>query len=133
MAVIVEQSWPFAAAPVLIDLAKSLAADPEALSKLSMDRTTAAYKMQFGVAKSFHKRTIDITKKHKFSLNLDEATGKSSTARVLTILVNFVDPVSTKVTTQHLVSLELIKLILRVSTMLSKHSLIATKSHGRTA
>lgn len=53
LATMTEQSWPFSAAPVLISLAKSLASDPEALNQLSMDRTSASYKMNYGLAESF--------------------------------------------------------------------------------
>ena len=108
LATVAEQSWAFSAAPVIIDLAKSLASDPEALSKLSMDRTSASYKMNHGLAESFRQRTLNILRKVKFSLNIDEATS-SGTKRVLTILVNYVDPVSKRPTLEHLGSVNLVR------------------------
>ena len=104
----VEQSLPFSTVPIIIDLAKSLASDPETLNNLKMDRTTASYKLQHGLSKSFRERTVRVLKKTKFSLNIDEATS-SSTARVLTILVNYVDPVSKRLNLEHLGSLSLVR------------------------
>jgi hypothetical protein len=39
-------------AAVLIDLAKELAKDPQALDSLSMDRTSASYKLTYGLCKT---------------------------------------------------------------------------------
>ena len=103
-----EQSWAFSSASVIIDLAKSLASDPEALSSLKMDRTTASYKLRFGLAASFRNRTLSILKKTKFSLNIDEATS-SNAARVLTILVNYVDPATKVLSVEHLASVSLVR------------------------
>jgi len=74
LAVAAELSWPFTSVPVIINLAKALAADPEALNSLSMDRTTSSYKMKFGLAETFTERTLEILQQNKFSLNIDEAT-----------------------------------------------------------
>ena len=49
LGVIAEHSLPFTMAPVLITVAKELAKDRQVLSDLSMDRTTASYKMQYGL------------------------------------------------------------------------------------
>ena len=37
----------------IVDLAKELAKDPEALSRLKMERTAYGYKLENGVAKTF--------------------------------------------------------------------------------
>lgn len=108
LSVIAEQSWAFTAAPVLINLAKSLASDPEALSRLSMDRTSASIKMKFALAPSITARTVALMKQQKFSLNIDESTSTNSTSRVLTVLVNVFDRSVGKVTTQHLSSISLV-------------------------
>ncbi|KAG1658741.1 T-complex protein 1 subunit gamma [Nymphon striatum] len=50
LGVIAEHSLPLSMAPVLIGLSKKLAKDSKALTKLSLDRTTAAYKLRFGLA-----------------------------------------------------------------------------------
>jgi hypothetical protein len=44
-----ENTLPFSLAPGLIKLCKKLAEGPKALSKLTMDRTSASYKLQCGV------------------------------------------------------------------------------------
>ena len=48
-----EKNFNFTDAPVLIQLAKSLAKDSESLAELNIDRTSASYKMQFGIGKTF--------------------------------------------------------------------------------
>lgn len=58
-----EQGWSFSRVPVAISIARALAQDPEALSALSMDRTTASYKMKFGLTQTFRNRTVEILKK----------------------------------------------------------------------
>ena len=47
-----ENTLPFTMAPKLIELTKAMSADETALSKLSMSRTTASYKMRYGLAKT---------------------------------------------------------------------------------
>lgn len=59
---IAEKSLPFNITPDLIGLAKELSRDQQALSELSMDRTTAAIKMRLGVMET----------------NIDEATSNDS-------------------------------------------------------
>ena len=47
-----EKNITFPDAPDLIQLAKTLTTDSEALAELSIDSTAASYKMQFGVGKT---------------------------------------------------------------------------------
>lgn len=101
-----EQSWAFSAAPVLISLSKTLAADPEALNELSMDRTSASIKMRHGLGPSFQQRTINLMKTNKFSLNMDESTSSGS-SQVVTILVNVFDCAVGRVALHHLTSFSL--------------------------
>ena len=75
-------------APVLLNLAKELAKDQKALDGNSMDRTSATYKMKFGLAKTFHEKTIEHLDNGFFSLNLDEAT-RNNHHRVLAVLVSY--------------------------------------------
>ena len=58
LAMMAENCLPMTMAPVLIDLAKQLAGDPKALGSLSMDRTSASYKMTHGVHKTMQDRTV---------------------------------------------------------------------------
>lgn len=63
---IAEHSLPFTMAPVLIDVAKELAKDKHVLSELSMDRTTASYKMQHGLKKTVLEGTLENIRKMPF-------------------------------------------------------------------
>ena len=81
-----EKNLTFSDAPDLIQLAKTLATDSEALAELSIDRTAASYKMQFGVGKTFADELTTNLRKNFFSLNIDEAISKSS-KRALSFLV----------------------------------------------
>ena len=56
LGVIAEHSMPMTMAPVVIALAKELAKDSKMLSTLSMDRTSAGYKM-YGLEKTFRDKT----------------------------------------------------------------------------
>ena len=68
-------------APVLINLAKTLALDRKALEGLSMDRTSASYKLRFGLSETILNETIQNLKSCKFSLNIDEDTSKKKTEK----------------------------------------------------
>ena len=104
-----EHSLPFTLAPVLTDLTKTLAEDPKALAHLSMDRTTASYKMTYGVAETFKERIVRNMRQTPFSLNIDESTS-SNDKRVLAVLVSFYNKVSSSVVCEHMESVELIKI-----------------------
>ena len=74
-----EHSLPFTMAPVIVNLARMLAEDKVALSRMKLSRTSAQYKMVHGLGKTFSDRILSNTGKLPFSANLDEAT--SSTAK----------------------------------------------------
>ena len=103
-----EKNLNFTDAPDLIQLAKSLAKDSEALAELNIDRTSASYKMQFGVGKTFADELAVNLRKNYFSLNIDEATSKSS-KKVLSFLVSYFSPEDNKVVVRHLHSASVIK------------------------
>lgn len=105
---IAENSLPFTMAPKLVDLAKGLAKDTKALNHLSMDRTSASYKMKFGMGKTYFDRTVSNMKRFKFSLNMDESTS-TNLHRVLTVLVSYFSPETSSVVVEHFTSIDLIK------------------------
>ena len=72
-----ETGLPFAQIPLLIDFAKELARDEKALAKLSMDRTTASYKLKYGLSKTFKEDLNKELNEELFSLNIDEATSNN--------------------------------------------------------
>ena len=108
LAVLAEQSWSFSAAPVVIQLAKNLAADPEALDRLSMDRTSASIKLRHGLAPAVTSRVISLLQQNKFSLNIDESTS-GNCSRILTVLVNVFDDSVGRIVMYHLTSVSLLR------------------------
>ncbi|CAL8239607.1 unnamed protein product [Gadus morhua 'NCC'] len=69
-----EHSLPFIMAPVIVNLARMLAEDKVAPSRMKLSRTSAQYKMVHGLGKTFSDRILSNTGKLPFSVNLDEAT-----------------------------------------------------------
>ena len=107
LATLANHSLPFTKAPVLLDLARELAKDPKALTSNSMDRTTASYKMRFGMAQTIHTNTVASMKSGYFSLNIDESTSNNLN-RVLAVLVSFYSPTQKEVVVQHLKSISVV-------------------------
>ena len=104
--VIAEQSFPLSIAPVLVDLAQTLALDKMALAQLK--RTEATYKMVNGLARTFSERTVYQLNRCPFSLNVDESTCNSN-KKVLAMLVSYYHEDKEKVVVEHLGSLEVQK------------------------
>ena len=73
-----ENTSPFTMAPKLIELTKVMNADKTALTKLSMSRPTASYKMRFGSAKTIEVQLSEELQNKYFLLNIDEATNDTS-------------------------------------------------------
>ncbi|XP_033638505.1 uncharacterized protein LOC117299151, partial [Asterias rubens] len=107
LGVIAEHSMPMTMAPVVIALAKELAKDSKMLSTLSMDRTSAGYKM-YGLEKTFRDKTLAHIKHSPFCLNIDESTS-SNNKRVLGVLVSYYSADEGRVMVEHLAALELIR------------------------
>lgn len=105
-AFLAENSLPFTAGPKLLDLAKTLAKDSKALQSTSMCRTTAAYKMKFGLAKTIKEKLIEALRKNAFSLNIDESTSRAHKS-ILTVLVQYFSTERKRVVVQHFSSIEL--------------------------
>ncbi|XP_052234163.1 uncharacterized protein LOC127846705 isoform X2 [Dreissena polymorpha] len=105
---IAENSLPFTMAPKIVDLAKGLAKDTKALNHLPMERTSASYKMKFGMGKTYFDRTVSNMKRFKFSLNMDQSTS-TNLHRVLTVLVSYFSPETSSVVVEHFTSIDLIK------------------------
>ena len=108
LAAITENNLPLSMAPVLVDLAKELSTDKKALDTLSMDRTTASYKLTHGLGKTLLERTLESIRQCKFSLNIDESTSNNH-KRVLAILVSYFSKAEDKVVVEHLDSIEVVK------------------------
>lgn len=106
LSVIAEHSLPLSISPILIDLAKELSKDSRMLQSLSMDRTSASYKLNHGLKKTILEETVMILKNHAFSLNIDEATSKTH-KRILGVLVSFWSPTEQQIVIEHLGAIEL--------------------------
>ena len=104
--VMAEHGIPFGTASSMIQLAQDLASDPKVLSSLSMERTSTTYKLKYGLAKTFHARTIENLKKTHFSLNMDESFS-SNDQKVLTILVSYFSDSDNQIVVEHLESVAL--------------------------
>ena len=65
---VAENSLSYSVVPKVIELSKEFARDPAALDRLSMDRTTASYKLRFGLAKSMNESTLEAIRSTFFLL-----------------------------------------------------------------
>ena len=98
-----EGSLPFSIVKDLSQLNKELGKDKQVLDNLSMDKTTASYKMTHRLSKTLHEELIEDMKSSDFSLNIDECTSDTN-QRVVTVLVSYFSEKENKVVTNHLSS-----------------------------
>lgn len=103
---VAENSLPLSIVPKLIDLAKELGRDPKALNSISMERTSATYKLKDGLSYNIENKLIENLKKSFFSLNMDECTS-SNMHKVFSILVCFFDEAHLESVVHHLASVDL--------------------------
>lgn len=103
---IAEHSLPFSIAPNLLDLAKTLSQDLTSLNTVQMSRSSATYKLKYGLAKTEKDEQYSILKDTFFSLNIDESTNKANES-VLAILVQYYCEDERKVLIRHLASVKL--------------------------
>ncbi|GBO26396.1 DNA helicase INO80 [Araneus ventricosus] len=96
-----EKSLSFSLAPDLLVLVKELSKDRKALNGIRMHRTSAAYKLRFGVARTFEQNLVKDLKREKFSLNIDESMSNNN-EKIVTVLVNYLR--NDKIVTEHLQS-----------------------------
>ncbi|KAK9976852.1 hypothetical protein ABG768_018673 [Culter alburnus] len=104
---VAENSLPLSITPGLVDLAKVLAKDPKALAELSMDRTSASYKLNYGVKNTIQDEVLEEIRSVPFSLNIDEATSKTY-KRILGVLVSYWSEKLQRTVMQHLAALEVV-------------------------
>ena len=83
--------------------------DPEVLPPMKWGRTSAGYKMKYGLAETFcDDLSADAQKAPFFSLDLHEATS-SNHQKVLAVLISFFSPAQQRVVVHHLGSVPLVK------------------------
>lgn len=106
--VVAENSLPFTMVPVLIQLTQELAKDKKLLANLSMDRTSASYKMNYGLRKTIESDIIQDIRGTPFSLNIDEATSNNN-KHVLSILVSYYSQAEKQIVLEHLAAVEVVR------------------------
>ena len=104
-----ENNLSFTLAPKLVELLKEFAADPKALSSVSLTLCSAAYKLTYGVSDFFKTGNIESMCTQPFSLNIDEATIANNNKKVLSILVSYFNPPKKKIVIKHFASIEITK------------------------
>ena len=100
-----EHSLSFSMSQRIIDLAKELCKDRPALQKLNMHRTTASYKLIYGLGKTVHEQLTEKLRTTPFSMNMDESTS-SNTKHVYTVLVSYYNSDSNEIAVEHLGSID---------------------------
>jgi len=108
LAFLAQHNLPLSMSSSLIELCQEFGRDREALKRLSMDRTTASYKLKYGLSKTIEDALLHQLRKSPFSLNTDEAMN-SNKQKVLGILVSTFSDTEGKTTINHLASVELVK------------------------
>ena len=103
---VVENHLPFSTAEKIIELANEMMRDPHAAKKLKLARTTASYKLRYGLAKGFEDELMEKLRKTFFSFNLDEATSTTH-HKVLTILVSYFCELRKEIIVEHLASVNI--------------------------
>ena len=63
---VVENKLPFSTAEKIVELANEMMRDPHAAKKLKLARTTASYKLRYGLAKGFEDELMEKTKENIF-------------------------------------------------------------------
>ena len=69
-----EKNLSFARAGEIIDIAKELSKDCKALNRTQLSRTTALYKIKFGLGRYIEGKLISNLQETRFSLNIDKTT-----------------------------------------------------------
>lgn len=105
---IAEHSLSLSMVPRILELMKAAAVDKKALNTVSMDRTSAAYKLRFGLAKTIDDALVSDLKTCHFSFNIDEATSHNN-KRVLAVLVSYFSPSAKQVVVSYLSSFSVIR------------------------
>ena len=78
LGMLAENSLSFAVAPVIVELAQTLALDKVALQGIKLSRTAASYKMVHGLGQTFSERIFSNMRRFPFSLNVDESTSNNN-------------------------------------------------------
>ena len=100
-AFISEHCLPFTLAPELLEFAKRLSEDKQALDKTTISKSSATYINTHGVAKSLKNDLKQKLKGQMLSLNADEATNNNND-KILNVIAQYYDEESSKIEIVHL-------------------------------
>lgn len=122
-----ERDMPFTHSADLIRLAQNMAIGIKMLNALSMDRTTASYKVNFCLAKYFQDRLDKVLQGTFFSLNMDESASTNN-EKVVAVQVSYFSEEERQIVVKHLESFSIVtadssSLFDKVCKMFEKHSL----------
>ena len=101
-----ENNLPFSTTEKIVELANDIMRDPHAAKKLKLARTTASYKLRYGLTKGFEDELLEKLRKTFFNFNLDEATSTTH-HKVLTILVSYFCELRKDIIVEHLASVNI--------------------------
>ena len=104
-----ENNLSFTLAPKLVELLKECAADPIALSSVSLTLCSAAYKLTYGVSHFFKTGIIESMRTQPFLLNIDEATTANNNKKMFSILVSYFKTPKKETVMEHFASIEITK------------------------
>ena len=122
-----EHDIPFTHCSDIISLAQTKAKEIKALNSLSMDRTTASYKMNYGLAQFLNRNLDNELQKTFFSLNIDGST-TSSLEKVAAVLVSHISEEERQIVVKHLESFKIVNAdaanpFFHICQMFEKHGL----------
>ena len=95
-----EHTLPFTMAPRVIRLAQELARDHKTLQSLSMDRTTASYKLREGLGETIHEKIVRDLQQVFFSMNVDECMSNAY-ENIFSIIVSYFSDELKRVVVHH--------------------------------
>lgn len=95
-----EHDMPFSHSSDLIKLAQNMAKDIKVLNAMSVDRTTASYKLNYGLAIYFHNKLDKELRKTFFSLNIDECTS-NNLEKIVAILISYFSEEEGQIVVEH--------------------------------
>ena len=108
LAFIARFKLPLSLASELVKLMKLGFSDDRATDMLKLDRTTASYKLVYGLAKTFKEDINGVLQHSFFSLNIDESTSENR-KRILALLISFYDEKAQQVQMRFFDSISLVR------------------------
>ena len=103
---VAEHSLPLSITTQLMKFGQEFSRDIKATKDLTMQRTTASYKLKEGLSEVIRKRLVADLQSHKLSMNMDECTSTNN-KKVLSVLVSYFSDELNKCIVHHYLSTSL--------------------------